>query len=605
VAAVAAAGNKWTDLNDESRICKDSKNCAQGGKTYCDLPKAKERCKADADCFGVYDISKTKNRWRLCTSSKVKGAGENGHGVKLFTRATTTTTTTTTTPTTTTTTTTTPATTTTTTTTPATTTATTAYPDFETCCDPTNPLHISKTTTCTVEVESCTEWVDALAVSKWHYQGGAASKKAADLASRVCATSGNRPHYWIKVKHANPNLWENTASDNFRCARGGDKATPAAAASCTCCECKNNVAHMKEATKPPTAAVGDVVTTTKLATPFKIKGITAATFTAAAQAGVIQAVAKSAGVHHSAVTLANIQDTTVSRRLSGVTDDVPNFAAVSFDVIIAVTNTQDKTNSVELLDAIKVGGNAAQVRFANLMVEDMKAAVFADSSSPPALKATMQAFSDGAQASSIIIDGATTTESKTETITAAEPDTELDMSDKGEQNCGLAHTKACATQWLPNDGCSMDTTLAKPFNDNKCWPCGDDNELACKFKFQDNQGCGPDDTLAKGGDASDGSHEIGDHHGFNEVNPNPHPAGKCWTCGGDNQPRCDTKYASNNGCKDGTAAFLRNKCFTCGGDNQPQCVTKYASNNGCQDGHSGTHHAKKCFACTRSNVNCE
>ena len=100
------------------------------------------------------------------------------------------------------------------------------------------------------------------------------------------------------------------------------------------------------------------------------------------------------------------------------------------------------------------------------------------------------------------------------------------MDDKGEQKCGIAHKKPCATQWLPNNGCSKDTTLAKPFNDNSCWPCGDSNELACKFKFQDNQGCGPDDTLAKGGDASKGSHNIGDHHGFNEVNPNPHPAGK-------------------------------------------------------------------------------
>jgi len=149
---------------------------------------------------------------------------------------------------------------------------------------------------------------------------------------------------------------------------------------------------------------------------------------------------------------------------------------------------------------------------------------------------------------------------------------EPDMDDKGEQKCGIAHKKPCATQWLPNNGCSKDTTLAKPFNDNSCWPCGDNNELACKFKFQNNQGCGPDDTLAKGGDASKGSHNIGDHHGFNEVNPNPHPAGKCWTCGGDDEPRCDTKYASNNGCK---------------------------------DGHSGTHHANKCWICTRGNVNCD
>jgi hypothetical protein len=157
---------------------------------------------------------------------------------------------------------------------------------------------------------------------------------------------------------------------------------------------------------------------------------------------------------------------------------------------------------------------------------------------------------------------------ETETATVSEPD----MDDKGEQKCGTAHKKPCATQWLPNNGCSKDTTLAKPFNDNSCWPCGDNNELACKFKFQNNQGCGPDDTLAKGGDASKGSHNIGDHHGFNEVNPNPHPAGKCWTCGGDDQPRCDTKYASNNGCK---------------------------------DGHSGTHRENKCWICTRGNVNCD
>ena len=144
------------------------------------------------------------------------------------------------------------------------------------------------------------------------------------------------------------------------------------------------------------------------------------------------------------------------------------------------------------------------------------------------------------------------------------------MKDMGEKNCGGAHQRPCKEQWLVNDGCSRDTTIAKPFNDNSCWPCGGNNQLACKFKFKDNQGCGPDDTLAKGGDA-DQEHAIGKHHGYNEVNPNPHPAGKCWICGGDNQPRCDNKYANNNGCK---------------------------------TGHSGTHHANKCWSCTRGNVKC-
>lgn len=144
------------------------------------------------------------------------------------------------------------------------------------------------------------------------------------------------------------------------------------------------------------------------------------------------------------------------------------------------------------------------------------------------------------------------------------------MEDEGELNCGTAHKRPCATQWLPNDGCNKDTVLAKPFDDKSCWPCGGNNELACKFKFEGNQGCGPDDTLAKGGDAAK-PHSVGEHHGYNDVNPNPHPAGKCWVCGGDNQPRCDHKYASNNGCK---------------------------------AGHSGTHHANKCWSCSRGNVEC-
>merc|ERR1711918_256785 len=101
-----------------------------------------------------------------------------------------------------------------------------------------------------------------------------------------------------------------------------------------------------------------------------------------------------------------------------------------------------------------------------------------------------------------------------------------------------------------------------------CWPCGGNNQFACKFKYSNNQGCGPDDTLAKGGDEKNPKNE-GKFHGYNTKNPNPHPAGKCWICGGDNEPRCDNKYANNNGCK---------------------------------PGHSGTHHANKCWACTRGNV---
>ena len=158
----------------------------------------------------------------------------------------------------------------------------------------------------------------------------------------------------------------------------------------------------------------------------------------------------------------------------------------------------------------------------------------------------------------------------TEGIVTEVGNTGPDMDDKGEQNCGTAHKSPCTTQWLPNDGCSKETALASPHNDNKCWPCGANDEFACKFQFADNQGCGPDDTLAKGGDESQ-PHANGPFHGYNDVNPNPHPAGKCWVCGGDNQPRCDNKYADNNGC---------------------------------MDGHSGTHHANKCWICTRSNVSC-
>ena len=93
LAAASAGSTSWNDVNDATKICRDTKVCQQSGNTWCTKAKAKERCLADARCAGVYDISKSKNRWRLCTSARLKGAGERGHGVLLLTRAATTTTT--------------------------------------------------------------------------------------------------------------------------------------------------------------------------------------------------------------------------------------------------------------------------------------------------------------------------------------------------------------------------------------------------------------------------------------------------------------------------------------------------------------------------------
>jgi hypothetical protein len=186
----------------------------------------------------------------------------------------------------------------------------------------------------------------------------------------------------------------------------------------------------------------------------------------------------------------------------------------------------------------------------------------------------------------------------------------IDMRSKGERNCGKRHQKPCTTQWLPNDGCDVHSVIAKPFNSKSCWPCGGNNQIACKFKWMNNQGCREGEMsrggISKGGDASR-PNSLGVHHGYNEKNPNPHPAGKCWRCGNHGEPACDHKYGVNNGCKDGMAQGHANKCWRCGADNQPKCNVAagwYANNNGCKSGHSGTHHGDKCWSCNRSNVQC-
>ena len=105
-----------------------------------------------------------------------------------------------------------------------------------TCCDPTNVAHQSTSTTCSVEQQTCQEWITALADASpsWHYKGSAAAKKGLDLATRVCANNADAKHYWIKVNHKNPN-----GADDYKCARAGDKADGSGAGSCHCCECKD------------------------------------------------------------------------------------------------------------------------------------------------------------------------------------------------------------------------------------------------------------------------------------------------------------------------------------------------------------------------------
>ena len=274
---------------------------------------------------------------------------------------------------------------------------TTAAP-ASSCCDPTNPAHISHTTTCSVEKQSCADWVASIAAGQVHYKGANGFKKVLDLAHRACKESGDKPHYWVKVKHANPNAWERK-SDNFKCARAGSAATPTAAAHCVCCECKDGNPHLAAATAAPTEAAkptaapvdaNTIITTTKLSTPFKVKGLTVATFSEAAQAGVIAAVAKSAGVHRSQVTLANIKDAQ-ARRLGGVSWESSTSRAVASDIIIAVTDEASKGQAVQLLQDITVGGKAPEVAFAKLVVADMTAAVLADKGTPPTVVAAVQA----------------------------------------------------------------------------------------------------------------------------------------------------------------------------------------------------------------------
>jgi len=120
------------------------------------------------------------------------------------------------------------------------TTTTTAAPPAPSCCDPTDPTNLSIATTCTVEKQSCADWVASLAAGNLHYKGANAFKKTLDLAHRACTETG-KAHYWVKVKHANTNLWERK-SDNFKCAHVGSKDSKAdgwSAGACKCCDCKN------------------------------------------------------------------------------------------------------------------------------------------------------------------------------------------------------------------------------------------------------------------------------------------------------------------------------------------------------------------------------
>merc|ERR1719305_2050121 len=52
--------------------------------------------------------------------------------------------------------------------------------------------------------------------------------------------------------------------------------------------------------------------------------------------------------------------------------------------------------------------------------------------------------------------------SKQTTAAPLESEALTAMEDKGEENCGTAYKRPCETQWLANDGCNLDTVLAKP-----------------------------------------------------------------------------------------------------------------------------------------------
>eukprot|EP00937_MAST-01D_sp_MAST-1D-sp2_P000206 g206.t1 len=176
--------------------------------------------------------------------------------------------------------------------------------------------------------------------------------------------------------------------------------------------------------------------------------------------------------------------------------------------------------------------------------------------------------------------------------------------------CGGLMSAPCVFKYLDNDGCSHTSTLAKQDGvAAKCWACGGDNQMPCKLRYTDNQGCGPGDELAMGGDAVNHPSAMGEHHGYNTVNPNPHPAGRCWVCGGDNQPMCDTKYSSNGGCAPGSAPGTdpgtAGKCWDpCGGDNRGPCASKYSHNEGCSNTTRLATHVltnPKCWTCGGDN----
>jgi hypothetical protein len=76
----------WGSVHSDNAECSDSKDCQQAGENYCTQSKAKERCRADPACFGIYDISQNYNRWKLCRSRSKTHKANHGQGIKWISR---------------------------------------------------------------------------------------------------------------------------------------------------------------------------------------------------------------------------------------------------------------------------------------------------------------------------------------------------------------------------------------------------------------------------------------------------------------------------------------------------------------------------------------
>ena len=140
---------------------------------------------------------------------------------------------------------------------------------YKSCCDPTNSAHISHTTTCSIQKQTCKQWVAGLEATKLHYikDANSKAKMAFDIATLVCKESGSAPHFWVKVNHKNA-----VTADEYKCARIGDKRSPSTQG-CSCCECKDGKPTLSQVSTRMVGEEGAIPTTMALGEEGSVKKV--------------------------------------------------------------------------------------------------------------------------------------------------------------------------------------------------------------------------------------------------------------------------------------------------------------------------------------------